>query len=94
MWGRSLRLDFRQSRHVFKAFEAYGSITSMALSPDGATLALGTNTGRIETFNWQTASRRAILADSGGPTATGLAFNRAGYRLAAAFFSGDGLVRV
>ena len=77
-----------------RSLEAYGSITAMATSPDGAQIAVGTDVGRIELFSWTDSTRQAILADSGGAAVTDLAYSQDGSLLAAAYFTGEGLARV
>jgi WD40 repeat protein len=53
-----------------KSFPTYGNPTSLALSPDGATLALGTDAGRIELFDWEKGARLAVLREAQGDVPT------------------------
>jgi WD40 repeat protein len=78
------------------SFETYGTPLSLAFSPDGAGLALGTDLGRVELFDLQSGSRQLILSDPAidGRRVTGLAFSPDGGYLAAAQESAEGSLRV
>lgn len=84
----------RQERN----FSTYGSVTSLAFSPDGRILALGTDMGRVELFDWESSARLAILAepqeDNFFSRITDLDFSPDGNFLAAVGESPQGLARV
>lgn len=89
-----LLLDFQSGAQRELRFELDGAPHSMALSPDGRSLALGAQFGQVELFDLQTAARLAWLDTASNLPVTGLAFSPDGGTLAAALSSAEGKVRV
>lgn len=75
-------------------FDVEDASRSLALSPDGVTVALGGEYGWVELFDLESAARVAILSEWTGMPVTDLDFSPDGSLLAAADESSDGRLRV
>lgn len=81
-----------QERQV--TLQARDAPRSLALGPDGESLAIGGESGWVELFDIRTTARLAVLSEWTGQAVTDLAFSPDGSLLAAAEASTNGSLRV
>jgi WD40 repeat protein len=95
-WGDHGEVDPLPTKYWLPPLPKFGSLVSLAISPDGKTVAGGDTSGRIYLWDATTGALRPQFLGAGQPanSIVSVAFDRTGQRLAAADSSGVRLWRL